>query len=408
MHARQIASTAVGLLVAIAADAQDGVREMPSQKVAPALEELLARDRIAELDRIDVSENEGRVTLRGTVPTLIAKERAARVARTVKGVRHVVNEIALQPRETLPATELRAVVRTALLTNPATQSHQIRVDAEPDGSINLSGTVASWAERDAAGQVAKSISGVTAVHNGIGVEYATTRVDSEVAADINRLLHWDAYLGDNSIDVAVHKGGVSLTGAVDSSAEKSHASRLAWIAGTKSVDVTGLNVVSDGATTAARKQREAGTSDQDIGAAVRSRLELSAAVSNPVDVEVVRGAATLRGAVETLEAKRKAAAMASQVAGVERVENELQVASAGDSSDDDLQARIAGALKDDPLTDAYQIEVDVKDGIVDLAGNVGSWIEKGAAEDLVAGMRGVRAINNRLQVLDYARARRTN
>lgn len=199
-----------------------------------------------------------------------------------------------------------------------------------------------------------------------------------------------------------NRGGI---GTVDSSAEKSHANRLAWIAGTKSADVEGLKVVSDDP--GARKQREAGASDQDIAAAVRSRLELSAALSNRVDVEVLRGIATLRGAVETLEAKRKAAAMTSQVAAVERIDNELHIASAGDGpSDGSLQTRLAKAVEDDPLTDAYEIEVDVKDGVVDLAGNVSSWIEKGAAEDLVAGMPGVRAVNNRLQVLEYARARR--
>lgn len=353
MYARRIGSAAMALLLTVAADARDSARERPSQGVAAAVEELLARDRIA--------------------------------------------------------AQLRAVVRAASLTNPATESQQIQVAAEPDGSVRLSGTIESWAERDAAEQIAKSISGVTTVHDRIEVDYATTRGDPEVTADIDRLLHWDAYLGDNKIEVAVHEGAVSLTGTVDSSAEKTHASRLAWIAGTKSVEVTGLKVVNEGPAAGARTQREAGASDQDIAAAVRSRLELSAAVSNPVDVEVARGTATLRGDVETLEAKRKAAAMASQVAGVERVENELQVASAGDGqSDNNLQARISGALEDHPLTDAYEIEVDVKDGVVDLAGNVGSWIEKGAAEDLAAGMHGVRAINNRLQVLDYARARRTN
>lgn len=90
-------------------------RDALSQEVSAAVEEQLAHDRMAELDGISVSVDEGHVTLHGTVPSLMAKERAARLARSVKGVRDVANEIALQPRETLAAAELRAVVRTALL-----------------------------------------------------------------------------------------------------------------------------------------------------------------------------------------------------------------------------------------------------------------------------------------------------
>jgi len=388
---------------ALAADAAQ-----PSH-VATAVEQQLALDRLAELDDIDATVKGERVTLHGTVPTLMAKERATRIARTIEGVQDVANEIVVQPRKVLSADELDAVVRTALLTAPGTQSNRVHVLTEPGGLVSLSGTVESWAKRDAAEQVAKSISGVTAVRNSIEVDYATSRPDREVAADIERLLRWDAYLGDNNIDVSVHGGDVSLRGTVDNSAEKSHASRLAWIAGTKSVDVEGLKISTDSAATVARKQREAGTSDQDIAEAVRSRLALSAAVSNPVEVDVVRGVATLRGEVETLEAARNAAALASQVAGVESINDHLQIASAGGvTSDSQLETSIATALGRNPLTDAYEIEVDVNDGVVDLVGNVGSWIEKGAAEDLVAGMHGVRAINNRLQVLDYARARRAH
>ena len=46
---------------------------------------------------IDVKVKSGTVTLSGTLPTEELKERAERVAKTVKGVREVTNKIIVQP-----------------------------------------------------------------------------------------------------------------------------------------------------------------------------------------------------------------------------------------------------------------------------------------------------------------------
>ena len=86
MLARRIGSAALVSLLAITASAQESTPEARSREVAAAVEEQLARDRIAELGGISVSVNEGHVSLRGSVPSLMANVRAARVARTVMGV----------------------------------------------------------------------------------------------------------------------------------------------------------------------------------------------------------------------------------------------------------------------------------------------------------------------------------
>jgi osmotically-inducible protein OsmY len=49
------------------------------------------------LNRIDVSADQGTIYLSGQAETREQKERAAQIARRVKGVQHVVNKLQVQP-----------------------------------------------------------------------------------------------------------------------------------------------------------------------------------------------------------------------------------------------------------------------------------------------------------------------
>jgi hyperosmotically inducible protein len=56
----------------------------------------LAAEKISTVTRIDVDTNQGVVALNGTVPSEAMRTRAAEVAREVKGVRDVVNNLRVQ------------------------------------------------------------------------------------------------------------------------------------------------------------------------------------------------------------------------------------------------------------------------------------------------------------------------
>jgi len=56
----------------------------------------LAAEKIATLTRIDVDTNQGVVALNGTVQTESMKMRAEQIARQVKGVRDVINNLRVQ------------------------------------------------------------------------------------------------------------------------------------------------------------------------------------------------------------------------------------------------------------------------------------------------------------------------
>ncbi|MGD8936812.1 MAG: BON domain-containing protein, partial [Thiogranum sp.] len=79
-------------------------------------------DPAVPFDTVDVSSERGIVTLTGTVNNLLASERAVRIAKTVRGVRAVVNRIEIEPSVDPSPVELSDSVRAALAYDPATRA----------------------------------------------------------------------------------------------------------------------------------------------------------------------------------------------------------------------------------------------------------------------------------------------
>jgi len=65
-------------------------------KITAALKAKLAAEKISTVTRVDVGTNQGVVALNGTVQTEAMKTRAEQIAREVKGVREVVNNLRIQ------------------------------------------------------------------------------------------------------------------------------------------------------------------------------------------------------------------------------------------------------------------------------------------------------------------------
>ena len=65
--------------------------------ITAAVKSKLAAEKISTVTRIDVDTNRGVVALNGTVKTVADKTRAEELAREVKGVRDVVNNLRIQP-----------------------------------------------------------------------------------------------------------------------------------------------------------------------------------------------------------------------------------------------------------------------------------------------------------------------
>lgn len=67
-------------------------------------------------------------------------------------------------------------------------------------------------------------------------------------------------------------------------------------------------------------------------------------------------------------------------------------------SDESIKEDVCERLTQDPVIDATDIDVEVKDGDVTLTGSVAGRIEKSRAEDILVEIRGVKNVVNRLLV----------
>jgi hyperosmotically inducible protein len=138
----------------------------------------------------------------------------------------------------------------------------------------------------------------------------------------------------------------------------------------------------------------------------------SALVSNPVteageiNVDVNRGTVKLSGFVDTQEEKSKAGDVARGVDGVKTVQNDIAVqtknSSTGEVIDDSvLTTKVKTALITSSETKAHQINVETKQGVVQLSGFVDTAAAKSAATDLAKSVTGVKDVKNELSVKSY-------
>ncbi|MGI9254562.1 MAG: BON domain-containing protein [Thermomicrobiales bacterium] len=132
-----------------------------AREVANALEANIA----IPANAIDVTVQNGRVTLKGTVERDFQRAVAANTVRYLRGVRDLVNLVAVtQPSAS--AAEVSLGIKRALARSASLDADRIHV-ATSDGHVHLTGTVHSWTEKREAGLAAWRATGVREVDNDI-------------------------------------------------------------------------------------------------------------------------------------------------------------------------------------------------------------------------------------------------
>jgi osmotically-inducible protein OsmY len=311
-----------------------------------------------------------------------------------------VNGIEVRPHWGRSDSAIRDDLVDALTANPATESFEI-TPAVDDGVVSLQGEVESYRERQLAEKVAKGVRGVRTVDNQIDVDYAQIRQEAEIRADVTQALRWDTMVDDARIDVSVNGQEVVLSGTVGSAAERRQAELDAYVAGVESVDVSEVEVAHWAREDELRAGKYTSRADEGIARAVDRLLEADPEIAaEGVRAIVEDGAVTLRGEVPSLSAKREAARDARSVVGVSWVKNRLKVAPPQQPRPEQLESDVRDALERDPYLEPHEIAVAARHGEVTLSGTVDDAFERSHAEDVVAEVSGVQAVENNLGVDD--------
>lgn len=371
-------------------------REITDQDIALAVETELKNDEVVPVHLIYVGSIDGIVTLSGSVPNLLVKERATKVAETVKGVRSVVNRTKVRPVARADE-QICDQVKRALFYDPVAELCEIEVKVS-NGIVTLIGVVNSWQERQICSQVAKGVIGVRKLQNEITVQHQPNRSDGEIKAEIKRSLEWDVWVDSEFIEVEVNQGWVVLRGRVASAAEKSRALGDAWVGGVISVDTKDLKVVWLEPDPMRRRKEITTKTDGEVKKAIEDAFRYDPRLASfGVQVKVEDGLVTLTGTVDNLLARKAVEQDAKNTLGVWRVKNYLKVRPVTVPSDNEIKGMVEDALSTKPFAEGKDINVRVYYGKVYLDGAVDSLYEKSMVENVVFRVRGVVEVKNNLK-----------
>jgi osmotically-inducible protein OsmY len=196
---------------------------------------------------IDVSYQDGVVTLTGEVAGIAAKKLALELAASPSPVSAIVDRLRVAPAERMEDGAIRDHVCNSFISEPAFEGYSVRALVKQemeavrtldspailevevaDGVVILNGSVTSLSHKRLAGVLAWWVPGSRDVVNGIEVSPAMEDNDFEVVDALQLVLEKDPLVNASQIRLGCRDLVVQLEGAVPTESGKAAAESDAW------------------------------------------------------------------------------------------------------------------------------------------------------------------------------------
>jgi osmotically-inducible protein OsmY len=395
-----------GLFALLAAAFASSVAQaaVPDADITYNVKDALRADPRVDGTEINATTSNGIVTLTGSFDNLAAKTSAVAEAKKINGVLGVIDQISITPGFHWDS-DISDAVRRRILNSAVIRSQQLVVKCK-DGVVTLTGTVESYPEEHQAALLTSEVRGVKEVKNNITTQWNSTRSDYDIKNDAMTTLASDVYLVGLPLSVTVEDGVVTLSGTVGNAYEKDRAyDDVRWIENVKGV-MNGLNV--EWYENKGVKTENITPTDDALKQTVRKLIDKdSRLVADDISIRTSFGQVTLDGTVGSHYEKGIAEQDAKNVIGVGWVRSNLTVRA--DQRDDwAIQGDIDFNLDTDAVTDGFDLNTNVKKGIVTLTGKVHSWYQWSHAYDVASRVRGVKAVIDNISVSEAYDSNGTN
>jgi osmotically-inducible protein OsmY len=176
--------------------------------------------------RITVKADDGRVTLRGSVPTYYERLRAGEDAWGVGGVKSVDNELFVGPVGEAVNDDQLAVASSDALDHDHFVPKGSVIPTVTDGHVQLRGQVRNRFQRQAAEMAVSRVDGVLGIENLIAI--SSEPIPSDVADRIKKAFKRSAIIDDSKIAVTNDGHTIYLTGIVGCYAAMREAVDTTW------------------------------------------------------------------------------------------------------------------------------------------------------------------------------------